>query len=46
MSEEMTVAAYSLPEGVKLGRIVRFIGSGAFGCTYVAEHLTLGCMWQ
>lgn len=45
MSEEIKVAAYSLPEGVKLGgkyRIVRFIGSGAFGCTYVAEHLSLG----
>ena len=45
MSEEIRVAAYSLPERVKLGgkyRIIRFIGSGAFGCTYEAEHLTLG----
>ena len=43
--DEAGVSLMSLPEGIVLKgtyRIVRFIGSGGFGCTYEATHVLLG----
>ena len=40
----------NLPSGILLQggkyRIVRFIGSGGFGCTYEAEHGGFGCTYE